>query len=369
MDNKIQVEIIDNKNTNNQVYVSFAFRGGYITRDFLINNSEHFITNYAFFNVLFNYFQSFSNIQGFHFNVLRAFSFISFSTHTSNFLEKLNYLFELLFNNEYNEEIFLKAKEKTKEQFALRYKEGSFRAKLKACEVSDLHKAFRITGLTNNIETLDFETFIKCINSLIVPGNLSVYIVGEKEKLDLTKIDGLCPLDKFEDKTVRLAGFDYDPYLRQDSHTFNVAREDVNIVVESFEFLNSNVTNFTKQLILDFCSMLIPCVDFDVSVDSLDSSITCVCNDIVSYKKWFSDISEKDFDKAKSKILSKYFTLLKNDTEFFVLSASQLLSNGIYFDQYIGFIGDLDYQSFSEIFEKSDFIIAEAQVILRKVEK
>jgi hypothetical protein len=303
--------------------------------------------------------------NGFHFDVQRAVSTVSFCKKEVEFIPTLQCVFHTLFNYEYDSEKFQKAKRTAKDAFALRYKDGAFRSKYKGYEFSDLNKRFTLKQLIDDIETLTFEEFVKIAKTIVVPGNVCVYISGETNQLDFNEIT-LGDYAEQISHTVRIAGYGFDPYLRQDAHITNRAREDHNLIIEAIDFLNSDCTNFTKQVIAELLAEQVPAHECDVWVDSLDASIMFSSEQLRGYKELLSIDNEKFYEKAHKSLLTKYAALLENCPEHFVVKAATMMSIGVYIDQYLEFLDKCSYELFAELCKKADYKITEAQIALRK---
>lgn len=360
---KLQIELNNRPYSKDMIYAAVSLRGGYTTRDFVVDDS-HFESNCAFYNILFNYYRLMDGASGLHYDIQRAASTVSFSRKKSDFMSVLASVLHTLFNHEYNSEKFDIAKQSTREAFALRYKDGAFRSKYKGYEFSDLNKRFTLKQLINDIEAITFEDFVRAANTLVVPGNVCVYISGETNELDFSIIS----FDDYEYQTssVRIAGYGYDPYLRQDAHITNKAREDHNLIIEAIDFLNKDCTNFAKLIITELLAEQIPAHDIDIWVDSLDASIMFSSEKLRGYKAFLSIDNEKAYNNAHKSLLTKYASLLENNPEHFVIKAAYMMSVGVYIDQYLEFLDKCSYELFVELCQKADYKITEAQIVLRK---
>lgn len=365
MNNKIQIEILNKDFEDKQVFIAVGFRGGYTSKRFIINDNEQFCGNLAMYNVLFNYLSDDPELNDMRFDVHGSSAFILCSTDTSNCADVLKKLLARVCNGDYSKTGFEEAKEKTANAFAAQYKNEEFRARLKAREVTDLNKAFTLKELINDIKGIDYDSFIKCMTTLFVTGNIVVYVVGNSEKIDLSGIDDLTK-NEIKNGNVRISGFGFDPYLRQDSHVLNIARKNENIIVEAFDFINPETTDFAKQVILEIFAASLPCKNVEIFVDPLDAGIICEAEDVCSYKPLFSKLGKNEFNAAKRFVLSKYIAMMKDRSELFTLTAAEMLINGIYIEQFIEFVAGMEYEVFEEICEKADYKATEAQVILRK---
>lgn len=365
-DTKMEIEINNHSYENGKAYVAITFRGGFATNKYSVDGNEIFHSNYAFYNVLFNYYKIAGEADELKFDVLRAASVISFIIESTECIYKLQRVLNVLFDYEYSKEIFQKAKNQTKEGFAVRYKEGSFRAKYKAYEFSDLNKCFMLKKLIEDIENIDFDIFVKSAKTLLVSSNMCIYISGDLDQMKINDFKSLNEMALSKDNRIRVAGRLYDPYLRQDAHITNIAREEHNLIIEAFDFLNPDITNFAKLCILELYAEQLSCDEIDVWVDSLDSNIIFSNNRLSSFKHIFLKCEAERFEFVKKKLIEKYVILLERNPEYFTIKASLLMTIGIYIEQYIEFLNNCTYEQFEEICQKSDYIVSEAQISLRK---
>lgn len=361
---KMQVEINNHPYENDNVYCAISFRGGNITRNYILSDNSVFAGNCAFYNVFFNYLRL-SNIVGLHYDVQRAVSTISFECHYNKLSDKLNEVINIVLDRNYKEDAFENAKKITKESFTKQYKNEKFRAKFKSFEFSDLNKKFNLRTLIDDIEKIDFNSFVSIGKNLLNIGNICVYVNGKTEFLDTDSIASIGN-NHTDSSMFMIAGFNFDPYLRQDAFVSNIARNDCNYVIEAFSFINPNTTNFTKLLILEILAEQISSSDCEVWVDSIDSSIVFQCEMLKKYKDLFCKIDKATFEQARDSLLSKYTILLEKRPEHFSIKAAYMMSVGIYIDQYISFLDVCNYDVFSEICKKSDYMIAEGQVSLSR---
>lgn len=250
-----------------------------------------------------------------------------------------------------------------RERLAL-YKDGAFRSKYKGYEFSDLNKRFTLKQLIDDIETITFEDFVRITNTIVTPGNVCVYVSGDCSELDFSMLS----LQSYAEQSVlvRIAGYDFDPYLRQDAHITNKAREDHNLIIEALDFLNGDCTNFTKLLITELLAEQVPVHEIDVWVDSLDASIMFSSEQLREYKSYLNIDTEKAYNIAHKNLLTKYASLLENSPEQFAIKASHMMSVGVYIDQYLEFLDKCSYELFVELCEKANYKITEAQIVLRK---
>lgn len=363
---KLQIELNNRPYSKDMIYAAVSLRGGYTTHDFIVDDS-YFESNCAFYNILFNYYRLMDEVSGLHFDIQRAVSSISFYRKKTDFLSGLAGILHTLFSHEYDSEKFNIAKHNAREAFALRYKDGAFRSKYKGYEFSDLNKRFTLKQLIDDIETITFDDFVRIANTLVAPGNVCVYVSGDCSELDFSMLS----LQVYAEQSprVRIAGYGFDPYLRQDAHITNKAREDHNLIIEAIDFLNKDCKNFAKLIITELLAEQIPAHDIDIWVDSLDASIMFSSEQLSSYKAFLSIDNEKAYNNAHKSLLTKYASLLENNPEYFVIKSAYMMSVGVYIDQYLEFLDKCSYELFVELCKKANYKITEAQIVLRKESK
>lgn len=366
---KLRIELNNHPYDRDMIFASVGFGGGVLTRNYIVNNEEEFVGNYAFCNLLFNYLRLTSSIVGLEFDVQRASSSITFNVKSSEFVDTLNKVLNKLFDFDFNKETFKLAKENTKNTFGLRYKNVAFRARYKAYEFSDLNKRFTLLELIKDIEKITFETFVANAKVLIVPGNICVYAVGSTNDIVKEQLYDINVPNFETGNTVSIMAQPFDAYLRQDAHLINLAREDYQLTVEAFEFLNLETTVFTKRFITEIFAETLNTTDYEAYADGIDASILIPIDVLEKKKDGFSYISKEEYEKALKKLVTKYIVLIKKSPKIFATLGVSLMLLGIYIDQYMSFIANCSYEMFVEICEKADFKISEAQLVFRKGEK
>lgn len=368
MNNRIQIECNNHSYKKDIYYVAIGLRGGHAVRNYILDEKKSFTSNYAFFSVLFNYFTECGMMAGVNFDVQRAVSTISFSRKKDGLIPTIEKVLQTLFSYEYSQEIFERAKLASKNSFSERYKDGAFRSRYKAYEFSELNKSFTLKSMISDIEGIDLVTFTASAKALLVPGNVCIYIVGDLTGMDWKELT-FPEIGQTENHSVRIAGFEFDPFLRQNAHITSIAREEHNTIIEAFDFLNPNTSNFAKMLIVEMLAEQIPVYHADAWVDSLDASIIFSCELPQSYKQNCYIDTEKAFLLAQSSLLKKYAALLEGSPEHFAIKGATLMTLGIYTDQYLVFLSQCSYEMFKEICETADYKVSEAQIVMRKGSK
>ena len=352
---------------NNEVYITVGFRNGIALRDFAKSNNEKFVCNRAFGNVLFSYLKITDEDFSFSYDVLRTSSIISCQCKTENFAKCIIYIIKRLFYHEYREEVFIKAKEKAKSNFESRYKSEAFRAWYKALEITDSNKGFLLKEFLDDILSLDYETFIRCAKSILIPQNIYIYVNGNIVDFlddDLELVRNTIPI---KDDFIAPTALRFDPYLRQDSHIVVLARENYNLSILYFDFLNLEVENLTKYLILSTLSLALPFDNIEVAVDDFDSSLVFENEYLKPAKDILkSQLDEGGFYAAKNKLLVRYSHLLDKRPIIFGSEVVNLAMSDISYLELLSLIDRCTYDMYDEIYSKAQVKVSEAQIVFRK---
>lgn len=363
---KYRINICSNGNKDGQIFCAISFAGGNAIRDCNLSDGKMFRGNYAFFNVFMNCLRQMSEFRDVLMDCQRTSSSIVFTTSDSGFIGELNTILKLVLQHSFSEEQFNRAKEITVKSFEKNYADEFFRARLKAYEFSELNKAFLLKALIDDIRNINYEIFCKCADVYLTPGNACIYVFGDCQKIDVSDLEKQL---YFKSDCIGIDSFDvnkYDPYMKEDAHIFEIARNDCFLSIESLSFVNEETTLYSKKLVLDIMSELIESPMVEVYVDEADASLMFENKELIAYKEKLLSTSIEDFTDAKKKLQSRYFSLMNKQPEVYCVEASQLMVLGIDIDQYIDALFKVSYEDFSEIMRMADVIITEAQIVLKK---
>lgn len=365
--NKMNILISCSKNKKDTVYATIGFQGGFVTKNYLIDNSIEFTGNDAFYNILFDYFTFTMANENIQYEVEDTKSFITCSLTKDRCAEELTEILKSILNCEYNEETFKMAKNHAKEAFSNNYKYEAFRARLKSYEISDLHRNFKLIDLIKDIENIDYAKFIECTKMLVCSSNMYIYINGpiNDNNLELLKkINHI--IDPNTNHDVVSGAVTYDPSSREDMHILDYARNQYYLGVLAFDFMNDKATSFAKMIVLDIYSQLLGRKNTEINLDQWDASIVFEIDQLKSYKQQFRKISKEDYEDAHKRALTKYLLLFMNGPEMYSMLGAYMLINGTDIDQYIKYINTMCYETFIDIVQRADCKITEAQIVLRK---
>lgn len=351
---------------NNRAYAAVGLGGGCVTRDFIIDGTERFHGNYAFFNILADYWKIQQENKEVKFNAGRTTTFLSIDAEPSELFGKITAILETLLKHKYKQEVFEKAKEKAKKSYSDYYKDSRFRARYKSFEFLDLNKHFLLSELNRDIEEIEFADFLECVEKLIVPANMCIYATGDMTETEKSDYERFSEIIRTKNHTVQLYNFSYDPYMKNDAHIIELAREDINQFVAAFDFLNPDCSEFTKNMIVDIYAEILKIPGVEISVDSCDAGILYSGKTVKSVKDQLVDLSGDEYDKARKTVVKRYLMFLQNNPEIFILDAVKKLLQGIYIQEYISYIQQCSYEKFVKLCSIADYKISEAQVIFRK---
>lgn len=363
---KLKVVLNDYLYKDRKAFAAIGIGGGCVTRDFIIDENERFQGNYAFFNVLADYWKIQQKYDGMRFYAGRTTSFVVFEEKSAEMFNKISDRLEMLLRYEYKQGVFEEAKERAKNSFSGYYKDAAFRARYKSFEFLDLNKHFLLSELNKDVENIEFNDFVACAEKLIVPSNMCIYLIGDIAGVKKTDYEMLSEMVGNRNHTVQLKNFSYDPYLRQDAHIVELARQDVNQSVVTFDFLNPDCSEFVKTLIIDIYAEKLKIQDAEIVIDSCDAGILYTGEKPYSVKNELTGISKEEYEKARKAIVKKYIIWLQDQPEIFVREAANKLLQGIYIQEYISYIEKCSYEKFMELCYLANYKISEAKVIFRK---
>jgi len=365
--NNLMFEFNKHAYKNSEVYITVGIRNGIVYRNFTKSNKEEFVCNRAFGNVLFNYFRMIDESFLLFYDVLRTTSIITCQCTTEDFVKGILYILKRLFHCDYKEDMFLKAKEKSKSNFENAYTNEAFRAWYKALEITDSNKGFFLDEFVNDITSLDYETFINCANYMLIPRNMFVYVNGNIVDISDSDMELVRDAIPITDAAIAPLGRRFDPYLRQDSHIATLARENYNLSILYFDFLNIEVRNLTKYFILSVLSLALPFDNVEASVDDFDASLVFENKLLMSVKNQFKNpLSKETFILVQQKLLARYAHLLNVKPVIFGSEVVHLATSEILYLDFLSLLDTCSYEKFVELYSKSQIKITEAQIVFKK---
>ena len=368
MSSGMRIEVLNREGiTDGSIYCAIGIGGGLLNKDFLVGD-ENFVSSYAFANLILNYIRTYYSDLEINAELLRSCEVISFTSRSAElFNSTLKKILGLLLAGEFQREVFDRAKTQCLNTFEANYKNAKFRALIKAYEFSDLHKKFLMTSYLDDLKDIDFSKFVSCAKKLILPSNICIYVLCNDVETITQQIKSTCDYKIKTDVIVSALSHEFDPFLRQDAHISNLARENATVIIEAFEFLNKSATPFAKYLVLDVLASALGESSVMVYADNSDASITVETEKVCSYKQAINRGLDKDnFERAKSRLLNNYVLHLKKEPLDFSIRAVELAFSGVFIDQYLSFLSQCTFEQFEEIIKNCNYIVSEAQIALRK---
>lgn len=362
----IRFELYQMEQMENTACLSLALNGGFAARSFTVGG-DPFIGNYAFYNVLFDYYREQQAAKDWLFDVEDASATITIPLQRGGLEEALTHMAGFLAAQDFSEDGFSAAKETAKERFSQQYKSELFRAGLKLRESTSFNAGFLLSDLLADIEQIDFETFVSCAEHLLIPGNMCFCAFGDLGEPDPQALsDALEKAFPTDERTVELRGIAFDPYCRQNCHVMNIGRNRLNLMAEIFSFLESSATCFAKQLVMSFLAERLPDRDAELVVTPLDSAVVFQADALQSYSEYLTIPDAEIFASCKASLLKKYMSFMSKTPERFCAFCAQSMLLDVYLDQFIQFLDGCTFEQFCEICSKADYLVTEAQVVIVK---
>lgn len=347
------------------VYITLGINAGMATRYFLIDESEPYINNLAFCNVFVNYMKEICKGK-YSYNIDRTVTSISYSGKTDSICDDIIELLQNVYHIQLNSELFENIKERTLSNFQKAYKSGAFRGYYKAFEIADLNKGFKLKQLISDIQDISFEQFEKSCHYIVTSSNSNIYINGNIRDLSNEEVAKIEEALSDNGNEIAMAGRIVDPFLREDIHTLEVAREAHNIDVISFCF-EPQVAPLERKIYMEIESEKIPFQDKILHLDLLDASLIVNEGELMKLKNYYKRISTKEqFETAKIQVLQRYLSWIEKNPERFGTECVNMKQSGISVETYLNVLENVTYEAYLEATDKYKPMIAEAQVVMRR---
>lgn len=362
----MQIELNYNSHyyKNNVVYITIGFRNG-IAAKYYKYKDEIKSCNLAFAHLLANYIKSSrENIAEAHIGHTTT-CFSIKSTQNDMFTDLID-LIDMFISLHLEEETFLQVKKTTLENFKNAYKDGEFRAQYKALEIANISKGYTFDGLINDLLSIEFHQFTLLFQDIIKSGECFIYINGNIRDLSDQELLLLEEKTNSEEVPPVLCGKRIDPYLLDDAHIVETARESHNVVVLHIAF-DKTVCMLDRYVWASIEADRIPYKEKEISVDEFDTSILVSMSELTSVKDIFRQTIEKEqFDNARGQILIKYNRWLEKLPYIFNEKYVEMKLSGCSLTDYLSTIDHLSYEGYLKASSKIRPIINEGQVVMRR---
>lgn len=350
------------------VYITIGFLGGFTTKYFGIND-EIYVGNYAFSQVLWNYWrQTFRRIT-LSLKVMPHYSLISYVTKEKDCAEDFTDLILRLLNRDYDRDIFESAKQSAIEGYRKAYRDVEFRAVYKLYEFTEKNKTFDLEQLSRDLQTLSFEEFSEQAKKLLVPSNLAVYIDGVTDKVDETEIISINKKLPDTETVVGLAGKTTDPILEKDRHVIAPGRETIAYSALTFDFLNPPISELDRYVLLLFW---LEKVRYDgkkaiARLDDADAALIFENEPLKNMKPMIrEEITEAEFDEYRETILARYQTLFNDYPEHFGAEAVMMHFAHFEIHEFINVLATMTYENYIHLIREADYKLTAADSVVSK---
>ena len=346
------------------VYITAGLQTGIAFRYYRIgeNTKEN---NLAFSHFFINYMKRICD-KKVECQIGKTVSSVSIKSSTETMFTDLRELLNTLNNLELDQQTFIEIKNETVENFERVYKDGSFRSRYKALEIADIVKGFSFGLLVNNLDSLNYESFCELYQDLIRKGKCAVYVNGNIRDLELDELEELKSISEDASDFPIVCGKQIDPYLLDDAHIIETAREACNTSVLHFSFPES-ISILDRYLWMALESERIPYRDRETTVDAYDASIIVSMPDVTALKESFSGSLKNDqFQNARNTVLAKYSKWLKKSPCLFNASYVEMKMNGCSLVEFLQTVDGLDYESYLNAVHHIRPLICEGQIVMRR---
>lgn len=350
---------------SNKVYSAIAFNGGFAARDFWLGNGNVYRGNYAFYNVLSEYIKLLLK-DSCKFTLLPSSTIISLNSEREEFVDELCKVIDTLLALPMDEEIFNKAYNNVRENYARAYKEADFRAQYRALEFVEYSKDFKVQELNRDVDTITFDTFVECAEKILVLDNMYVYVLGNTNGIELTKLEKCLPRTNTQ---CDLAAFERNLFAREDAHIREIGRKNLICVAVSIAFLNPNADARTRFFLCAFMKELLESDDVVSFFDIYDAGFTKKTNSFESMREKFKTFfDERKYYEARDNIRKGYTELLCGLPNEFCKEAASLGLYGIDIIDIVNTIAGCTYENFKKVYTEADILVNEGQVIMMRGE-
>lgn len=346
------------------VYITAGLQTGIAFRYYRIGGNTK-INNLAFSHFFVNYVKHICD-RKVECQIGKTISSISIKSSTESMFTDLKELLNTLNNLKSDHQSFLEIKNETVENFKRAYKDGGFRSRYKALEIADIVKGFSFSQLVNDLDSIDYESFCSLYQDLVKKGKCTVYVNGNIRDLQPDELEELKNISEDASDFPKVLGKQIDPYLLDDAHIIETAREAYNTSVLHFSFPKS-ISILDRYLWMALESERIPYRDRETTVDAYDASVVVSMPDVIALKESFSgSLNNDQFQNARNTILAKYSKWLKKSPYSFNAAYVEMDMNGCSLVEFLQTVDGLDYEGYLNAAQHIRPLICEGQVVMRR---
>lgn len=364
----LQVELIHSAKAEELFHACIALNGGIATRDFFVEDGEEIEGNGAFYSIFMQYLIVTNQMQDMNASILPSSSLITYKNDADKIIDQSKAFLQTLYSLEFNEEDFERARLRAKESYARQYAKGAFRARMKSYEFCHYNKAFSLFQYNNDYNGLTFSKFKELYKDLIIPSNMGLVLLGNEEKVakQAESLDTFHPGGKGQ---ISYKNFLRNPQNKRDGHVINLAKQNHFYTALSFEFLYP-MSLTEKYFYLQVFSEQLPYNNIEINIDKNDASLLFENKSLRLAKPLINfSMPEEMYNEAVRRLIIKYKNWENKYHELLTIEIAARLVSGIRVKKLIDDIKELSYEKFLEIQKRTDSIVTEGQVILRKAQR
>ncbi|MBR2707597.1 MAG: hypothetical protein IKE74_10255 [Mogibacterium sp.] len=361
---QIRIDYNNHHYNDNAVYITAGYNNGIASKYYKVDD-EIAICNLSFSHLIVNYIKKKYDLKC-DCQIGQTSTCFTIKSNKEEMVKDLTTLIDVFRCLEFDRSLFDEVKETALENFKEAYKNGEFRARYKAMEIADITKGYTFEGLIRDMTSIGFEEFTSIGSRIIINGELMVYVNGNLRNLTDDELASLNDRSEPVYSVPEICGKEIDPYLLDDAHIIETARESYNIDVIHFAF-NDNISLIDRYVWTNIETARIQYEDKEVNVDELDASVIVSTPELISLKKIFrTPIDNEQFNKAKGSIFLKYRRLLEKKPVLFNQDYVGMKLAGCSLIDFLELLDRLEYEGYLNVSEKIKPIINEGQVALRR---
>jgi len=355
---------VNNYDYGDAVYIALNIKCGFCYR-YIHYDGENQIKelNLACANVFCNYITLFIKKKFFKvikINITQNVITMALRSNVKKFSEDIKMIYQVLFDSEFEDELFTKALATSIKNFKKNYNDIEFRGLYHMLEFTESGKGFAFGKLTDDFLKLDNKIFTEYWESLIIPGNSILLVSGNVE--DVSALTHLSTNRLMNHNAVpRVASKVKNTTLQSDKKlTLNLTSK-YELGAMKFYFINEQVTMEEKYFFLNILGerLFSKC---NIHIDYFDTSII-YHGEIKKYKENIVSFIETDKVELSAQKLLRLLAFWQKDYPIgFHFFWGALVAENINLNTYIDLLSACTSQQLVEIYTKSNMMITEAQI-------
>jgi hypothetical protein len=291
---------------------------------------------------------------------------ITIKTKQKKIEEDIYNLLDAVYDQKYDENAFIDAKEKILKDFSEKYSDAKFKAYLNILEFSDKNKDYNFIDLAKDIKEISFKEFDSIISKLVTFKN-SLLLINGQIPSNTEKFIQLILDKKTETDDIQLIYSVRDPYLETDMHLVKQDKAYLEMGALRFNFLGENIGLEEQCLLLNIVGITLFSKRFDISIDSVDKSIVYMEAPLKEYKNEIYDIfANVNIAKLKNELLYVNNKLMTEKPYLFNNFLLNIELNNIDYLKYLDLLINMDESSLQDLVNRGKLKITEAHLIFKE---